>query len=71
MGQEVHMYRQPAYVNLVGCWLLTFVLVTGRMASLTDMNWWWAVAPALAVNGVFAGNALLRGILWKGDEDED
>lgn len=65
------MYQQPAYVNLVGCWLLTFLLCTGKLATLTEMSWWWAVSPVLTSNGIFAGRAVLRVLLMRGVEDED
>lgn len=65
------MYQQPAYVNLVGSWLLTFMLTSGQLAGLTTIGFWWAAAPVLATNGFFAGRAIMRGLLLKDEADED
>lgn len=63
--------KQPAYVNLLGSWLLTFVLSIGKLMSLTDLDWWWVLAPILVSNGIFAGVAIMRGLLYKGLPNED
>lgn len=65
------MLHGTGKVNFVGCWLLTFVLCTGKLASLTDMSWWWVVSPVLAVNAVFTGVAVVRGLLAPGVANED
>lgn len=65
------MQRQPAYLNLLGCWLLTFTLSIGKLLSLTDMSWWWAVSPIITVNVVFASIAVARGLLLRVESNED
>ena len=57
-------------VNFTMSWVLTFMLVSGKLASLTDMSWWWVIAPAITVNVIFGGIAVARGFLVQtGDEE--
>lgn len=65
------MGRNPAYVNLVGSWLLSFMFVSGKFAGLTEISFWWCVSPVIAFNVVVASITAIRRLLGASREDSE